>query len=333
MGKNKKIRIVFLVLVLFVFIVLFSKPWNTLFIESTPTTAFTNTFPTLPSTTKTKVPPWPTLTPGTITPTAVLVTVSSPNQGGGLTVGDYGEKCKDSQCAFDINTKTIGHMRIEYPQYIEVKTTRSIVLIVNVPELPKGASNVDFERIMLPVDYYKKIEPYGIYNSDIFVANWMYADLTTAGVASLPANKNLQDVDVHPGGDPTIWTWLIEAPDSAGIRECVMSVYLGDKRELVWQGVFEISVILSSQTSTSAPPTQTHTPIPPALTMEPTSTLTATPISFVTSIGDNIREDFVAFLGVLLTFIAAIVGIYYQFVYSKEKTRKPKSNEKKRNTK
>ena len=131
---------------------------------------------------------------------------------------------------------------------------------------------------------------------------------------------------------PVRWNWNI-APKETGQQEFFLSIsYVNSQGSRVnWQNISLEMTVSRPATPTSPPtstPTETQAPVPfgnetPTLAASPTSSppvFTPTPtLTFMGKVSNDIAENPATYLGMLVTLVLGLLGVYFQYVRKSNK--------------
>lgn len=160
----------------------------------------------------------------------------------------------------------------------------------------------------LPSDLSLQDSRYGEFRENLSIAKEMRAELTSPSVFFISPEFTDPKKKVYFDGNYTEWSWSIKAPDQTGKQVLVLKVYIDGANEPVFLRAFEVYV---------TSPTE--------------STIGATPIPATKRIVNAMIDNSATVLGVVLTFITSILGLYFLYFKPKRKSNHPrpiKSNRK-----
>jgi hypothetical protein len=231
-------------------------------------------------------------------------------------------------------TDVLGELNVEYPMRMIPESSDTVILSIYIPPALASLKPVSVERIQIPDDIPAVIGELNFYRTTILVAETMRAELSSPSFEIERLHPSQQYVKIQEVSQPTSWAWTIRAPNALGKQVFTLKIYLKQDINPAWVGSFYVEVVEPSPTPKptetptripTATPTYTATPIPtptPIYTATPTSTPTPTPLPPLSRVANQLIENSTTVLGAILTFIAAMAGIYAQYNKKKDKIEK-----------
>ena len=195
-------------------------------------------------------------------------------------------------------TDVLGDLNVEYPMRMSPESSDTVILSIYIPTALVNLKPMSVERIQIPDDIPAIIGELNSYQTTILVTEIMRAELSSPGleiVESLHASQ--QYVNIQEVNKPTSWAWTIRAPNALGRQVFTLKIYLNQDINPAWVGSFYVEVVEPSPT-----PKPTETPLP-----------------LLSRVANQLIENSTTVFGAILTFIAAMAGIYAQYNKTKDK--------------
>ena len=196
------------------------------------------------------------------------------------------------------DSETLGELDVEYPMRVSPGSSDTVILSIYVPASLASLKPMSVERVQLPDDVPAIIGDLNSYRTTILVAETMRAELSSPGFEVESLHPAQQQVNIHEVNQPTSWAWTIRAPSSLGRQVFTLRIYLNQEISPAWVGSFHVEVVESSPTRA------------PTHTIAPTSTLAPTPLTPLSRAVNELIDNSATVLGAVLSFIAAMFGIY-----------------------
>ncbi len=246
-------------------------------------------------------------------------------------------------------TDILGALTINYPLWMMQGNGDEVSISI---ELPKNITDIEVisesTRVDIPLTATPKVNELGSDKVTIVIDGRMRVELKSSTIKIEALSDLIQPVDISSATQtveastkkshkPTIWTFLITAPESVGHHRLNVAVFLDENsKKSSWNGSYQVDVVEPTNTpeptlTPSLTPTFTLTPIPtttpiptltptPTLTFTPTATYTPTP-TFGQSMVEGLRNDPWQVIPIILGGLAAIAaGVWKIFLpYLKRK--------------
>ncbi|MBD3251020.1 hypothetical protein GF380_00875 [Candidatus Uhrbacteria bacterium] len=226
----------------------------------------------------------------------------------------------------DVSSEILGEINVEYPIRMSPEMSDMVIASIFIPEALANLKSSDIIRIVIPADEPPIIGELNLHKTTILIAEAMRVELSSPTFEFEALKPSRQNVSIQEINQETFWAWTIQAPSILGTQIFTMKVYLKEDINPVWIGSFYVQVIRPSDTPQ---PTETSTYTPTntsTYTITPTSTPTLTPAPPLSKVTNRLIEKSATVFGAILTFIAAMTGIYVQNNRTKDRIEELQEN-------